>query len=71
VTAWSNIGVIQAYRYLFVGYTLLHFAIAALYLVLPADVDLPKDCGWINGGICDDASNFDKFLTLSLAWLER
>jgi MFS family permease len=42
VTTWSNIGVIQAYRYLFVGYTLLHFAIASLYLLLPADVDLPK-----------------------------
>ena len=33
---------IQGYRYLFVGYALLQFAIASLYLFLPADIDLPK-----------------------------
>ena len=39
VTKWSDIDMMQAYRYLFVGYAFLHFAIALLYLLLPLNVD--------------------------------
>ena len=37
VSAWAHLDLIVAYRYLFVGYALLHVAVASFYLVLPAD----------------------------------
>jgi MFS family permease len=37
VSAWAHLDLIAAYRYIFVGYTLLHVAIASLYLLLPSD----------------------------------
>jgi hypothetical protein len=40
ISAWARIDLIAAYRYLFVGYALLHVTIASLYLLLPADSDL-------------------------------
>jgi MFS family permease len=40
VSDWTDMGLIAAYRYLFVAYALLHLAIALLYLLLPADSKL-------------------------------
>jgi predicted MFS family arabinose efflux permease len=37
VSMWAHIGLIAAYRYLFVVYALLQFATALLYFLLPAD----------------------------------
>ena len=39
-SAWTHVDLIAAYRYLFVGYALLHVAIAFLYLLLPTDSEL-------------------------------
>jgi hypothetical protein len=40
VSTWAHIGLIAAYRYLFVAYTLLHVATALLYFLLPANTEL-------------------------------
>jgi MFS family permease len=40
VSTWAHIGLIAAYRYLFVVYALLHVATALLYFLLPADAGL-------------------------------
>jgi MFS family permease len=40
LSARGHVGLVAAYRFLFVGYALLHAAISLLYLLLPADPEL-------------------------------
>jgi MFS family permease len=40
-SAWTHLSFIAAYRYLFLGYALLHVAIGGIYQLLPANPQLP------------------------------